>query len=61
MTEILISSRTWDKPQFKQMCGESMKCNAVDHTALCSSTSPTLSVKPHTQRRVDSPSPSLRW
>ncbi len=24
MAEILISNRTWDKPQFKQMCGESL-------------------------------------
>lgn len=31
MAEILISNRTWDKPQFKQMCGESldeMRCRA---------------------------------
>jgi len=29
MAEILISNQTWDKPQFKQMCGESLeKCNA---------------------------------
>ncbi len=24
MAEILISNRTWNKPQFKQMCGESL-------------------------------------
>ena len=24
MAEILISSRTWNKPQFKQMCGETL-------------------------------------
>jgi len=48
MAEILISNRTWDKPQFKQMCGESldeMQCSGS--CGVMWPYEPTLSVKPH--------------
>jgi len=37
MAEILISNRTWNKPQFKQMCGKSldeMQCSGSDGVML---------------------------